>query len=135
MKRLNAALLSVMVVVASCQKSDVTSAPDQPEKSKMAGGGFGFTLSISPVNEVNTTCSDLSLNVKVDKTSKGTIVLNEYTDAYRQTVINKWTVTNTDNTVINTGTSAATQRYFDATFTWGSKIVTGAATVQQSPCQ
>jgi hypothetical protein len=124
MKRLNVLWLSALVVIASCQKSDVTSAPDQQEISKRTGVHI-YSVTISTVNQVNPMCSDLMLSVQADKNSKGTIVLYEYQDVYHRVMINKWEANNTNGCVMNTGTNQVAERYFDATFTWGSTIISG----------
>lgn len=124
MKRLNALWLSALVVIASCQKSDVTSAPDQQEKTKRTGVHI-YSISISTVNQVNPMCSDLFLAVQTDKNSKGTIDLYEYQDVYHRMMTHKWEATNTNSVVLNTGTNQVAERYFDATFTWGSTILSG----------
>jgi len=77
----------------------------------------------------------LLLTVETDKTSRGQIVLYEYEDIYHRVVMHKWEATNTNSIVMNTEKSQVSERYFDATFTWGSTIITGAATVEVSPCQ
>jgi hypothetical protein len=124
MKRVNVLWLSALVVIASCQKSDVTSAPDQQEISKRTGVHI-YSISISTVNQVNPMCSDLFLAVKTDKSSKGTIVLYEYSDVYHRNMTHKWEADNTNSAEINTGTNQVAERYFDATFRWGSTIISG----------
>jgi hypothetical protein len=69
------------------------------------------------------------LNVATDKTSRGKIVLCEYEGPYHHIVMHKWEATNTNNTLMNAGKSDALQRYFDATFTWGSTIIISEARV------
>ena len=134
MKRVNVLWLSVLVVIASCQKSDVTSAPDQQEISKRTGVHI-YSVNISTVNQVNPMCSDLFLNVSTDKNSKGTIVLYEYSDVYHRNMINKWEADNTNNVTVNTGTNPVAERYFDATFLWGSTIMSGTkAPIEMASC-
>jgi len=135
MKRLNLLCLFAVVLISSCRKSEViVSPPDQQEIAKKTGV-HTYSVTISPVNEVNTMCSDLLLTVETDKTSRGQIVLYEYEDIYHRVTMHKWEATNTNSIVMNTEKSQVSERYFDATFTWGSTIITGAATVEVSPCQ
>jgi len=124
MKRVNVLWLSALVVIASCQKSDVTSAPDEQEIAKRTGVHL-YTISISTVNQVNPMCSDLFLSVSTNKNSKGTIVLYEYSDVYHRSMTQRWVRTNTNSAVFNTGTNPVAERYFDATFVWGSTILDG----------
>src|ERR1043166_8938829 len=134
MKRLKVLWLFAVLLIVSCHKSDITVPPaDQPEIAKKTGV-HTYSVTISPVNAVNTVCSDLLLNVSTDKTSKGTIVLYEYEDIYHRVVMHKWEAGNTNNIVMNTGNSKASERYFDATFTWGSTIISGTKTIDQDPC-
>ena len=84
MKRLKVLWLFAVLLIVSCHKSDITVPPaDQPEIAKKTGV-HTYSVTISPVNAVNTVCSDLLLNVSTDKTSKGTIVLYEYEDIYHR---------------------------------------------------
>jgi hypothetical protein len=124
MKRVNVLWLCALVVIASCQKSDVTSAPDQQDIAKRTGVHI-YSVSISTVDQVNPMCNDLFLSVSADKNSKGTIVLYEYSDVYHRNMTHKWEASNTNSAVINTGTNQVAERYFDATFTWGSTIISG----------
>lgn len=134
MKRLNLLWLSALVVIASCQKSDVASAPDQQEISKRTGVHI-YSVNISTVNQVNPMCSDLFLNVQTNKNSKGKIVLYEYSDVYHRNMTHQWEADNTNSVMVNTGTNQVAERYFDATFTWGSTIISGTkAPIEMASC-
>jgi hypothetical protein len=134
MKRLSVLWLSTLAVIASCQKSDVTSAPDQQEISKRTGVHI-YSVNISTVNQVNPMCSDLFLNVQTNKNSKGTIVLYEYSDVYHRNMTRQWETDNTNSVMVNTGTNQVAERYFDATFTWGSTIISGTkAPIEMASC-
>ena len=133
MKRVNVLWLFALVLMISCKKSEVIVTPADPQITKPTVGHLYF-VTISPVNEVNTTCSNLLLSVQTNKTSRGTIVLCEYEDTYQRVMIHRWEATNTNSTVINTGDSKASERYFDATFTWGSTIISAGKTVEIEAC-
>ena len=134
MKRLNLLWAFAVVLIASCKKSEVTVPPaDQQEIAKRTGVHI-YSITISSVNQVNTMCSDLLLNVQTDKTSRGTIVLYEYDDPYHHTMMHKWEATNTNSTMMNTGNSKVSERYFDATFTWGSTIISAGKTIEIASC-
>jgi len=134
MKRLKVLWLFAVVLIASCHKSDITVPPaDQQDVAKKTGV-HTYSVTISPVNAVNTMCSDLLLNVATDKPSKGQIVLYEYEDVYHRVMMHKWEADNTNSIVMNTGNSKASERYFDATFLWGSTIITGTKTMELDAC-
>jgi hypothetical protein len=135
MKRLKVLWLFAVILIVSCQKSELTVSPLEQQEIAKRTGGYTYSITISPVNEINTTCSDLMLNVETDKTSRGKIVLCEYEGPYHHVVINKWEATNTNSIVVNTGNSQASERYFDATFTWGSTIIIGSNTIGIESCQ
>ena len=134
MKARNVLWLFAIVLMASCKKSEVTLVPaDQQEITKKTVGHI-YSIAISPVNDVNTMCSDLLLNVETDKTARGTIVLNEYEDLYHHVLIHKWEAANTNSMVMNTGNSKSAERYFDATFTWGSTIISAGKEIEIAAC-
>ena len=133
MKRLNLLWLFAVVLIASCQKEVTVPPAEQTEIAKRTGV-HSYSVTISTVNEVNSMCSNLMLNVATDKNSKGTIDLYEYADVYHRVMINKWEAGNTNSIVINTGISKASERYFDATFRWGNTIIVGTATVELESC-
>ena len=136
MKRLHVTWLFATILIVSCQKSaiDNSSPMDQESRSKSIGW-HSYSVTISTVNNTNTTCNDLMLNVATDKNSKGKIVLSEYEGPYHHVVLHKWETSNTNNAMMNTGKSNSSQRYFDATFTWGSTIIISDAKVFEiNPC-
>jgi|GEM_PF-4007453 len=134
MKRLITLLLAT-IMLASCEKLaiDNPSSSDQENKSKGIGW-HSYSITISTMNDINPMCSDLLLNVATDKNAKGKIVLSEYEGPYHRTVLNKWEATNTNDVTMNTGKKDASQRYFDATFTWGGTIITSGKTVDMQSC-
>jgi hypothetical protein len=75
------------------------------------------------------------LAVQADKNSKGTIVLYEYSDVYHRNMTHSWEADNTNSVVVNTGTNQVAERYFDATYRWGSTIISGtAAPIEMASC-
>jgi len=135
MKRLTVTWLFTIILIVSCEKSanDNSSPAEQESKSK-AIGWHSYSVIISPVNEINPTCSDLMLNVSTDKNAKGKIVLTEFEGPYHKAILDKWEATNTNNVMMNTGKRDSLQRYFNATFIWGSTIIIGGKTVGMESC-
>jgi len=134
MKRLNTLLLAA-IILASCEKSAIDNPFSTDQENKTKGIGWhSYSVTISTVYDVNPMCSDLLLNVATDKNAKGKIVLNEYEGPYHRTVLNKWEATNTNDVTMNTGKKDASQRYFDATFTWGGTIITSGKTIDMQSC-
>jgi len=133
MKRLYVAWLCATILITSCEKSENADSSLSFSKEQGPGnngiGWHSYSVTVSTVNDVNTACSDLMLNVATDKTSRGKIVLYEYEGPNHHVVMHKWETTNANNAMMNAGKSDALQRYFDATFTWGSTIILSEAEV------
>jgi len=136
MKRFTVTWLFTTILIVSCEKStiDNSSSPTEQESKSRNTGWHSYSVTISTVNDVNTTCSDLLLNVATDKNSKGKIVLTEYEGPYHKVIFDKWEANNTNNVMMNTGKRDSLQRYFDATFTWGSTILSSGKAIGIESC-
>src|SRR5439155_26503364 len=110
MKRLYVAWFFATILITSCEKSENANSFFQKQESGNNGIGWhSYSVTISAVNDVNTVCSDLMLNVATGKTSRGKIVLYEYEGPYHHVVMHKWETTNTNNAMMNAGKSDALQ--------------------------
>ena len=135
MKRLTVTWLFTTILIVSCQKSVIDNSSLTEQESRGKGIGWhNYSVTIATVNDINTTCTDLMLNVATDKNSKGKIVLTEYEGPYHKVILDKWEANNTNNAMMNAGKRDSLQRYFDATFTWGSTIISTGAAIGIESC-
>jgi hypothetical protein len=137
MKHLYVVWLFATILIVSCEKSEMANSSAGGQDSKTQGGGWhSYSLTITPLDGTNTMCKDLMLNVATDKNSRGKIVLNEFDGPNGDVLLHKWEADNTNNVIMNTGKSNSSQRYFGATFVWGSTIiVSGNKPIGISSCK
>src|SRR5881396_3536415 len=106
MKRLYVVWLFATILVVSCEKSEMANSSAGQQDSKTKGGGWhSYSLTVTPVNETNTMCKDLMLNVATDKNSRGKIVLSEFDGPNGNVLLHQWEANNTNNATMNAGKS------------------------------